>query len=260
VTFFLGDPYRVRCRASGDSATAPRAVVAGPQTVPRVDLLVSGTVETFTIHFQPAGFHQLFGVPMRELQDATCDTAAILGIALRPLEVRLADAGSFAERVGLVEAHLRTRPGSAGRLDAVAHAANRLFAADGRLGISDMAAASGMSRRHFGRRFLEQVGVPPKRYARLARFNAALDHKLMNPSRPWSAVAHALGYADQMHLVRDFRELAGHAPSAMVARFDAVPAFQSMVASASAPVRVETRSPHGLGTSRLFYASTRFGR
>jgi hypothetical protein len=60
-----------------------------------------------------------------------------------------------------------------------------------------------LSPRQFERRFLAQVGIPPKLYARIIRFNAALDNKLRLPSTPWSRVANEHDYYDQMHLVHD---------------------------------------------------------
>jgi hypothetical protein len=67
-------------------------------------------------------------------------------------------------------------------------------------------------------RFLAQVGVPPKLYARTIRFNAGLYHKLRCPSRAWSRIANDHDYYDQMHLVHDCRAFTGESPSRFLAR------------------------------------------
>jgi hypothetical protein len=52
--------------------------------------------------------------------------------------------------------------------------------------------------RQFERRFAEQLGLPPKRFARIVRFNAALKAKMTAPGRLWTDIAHEFGYYDQM--------------------------------------------------------------
>jgi len=85
----------------------------------------------------------------------------------------------------------------------------------GQIPISHLSHATGLSARQFERRFTQQVGVRPKLYSRIARFEAALDNKLRSPGKSWLRVAHELGYHDQMHLIHDFRELSGEAPGRM---------------------------------------------
>ena len=106
-------------------------------------------------------------------------------------------------------------------LDPVAIAANSLFAKDGIYRVSVMATDSGLSKRQFERRFLAQVGVPPKLYARIIRFNAALDHKLRWPSHAWSRIANDNDFYDQMHLIHDCRDFTGESPSRFLAHLAA---------------------------------------
>ena len=80
----------------------------------------------------------------------------------------------------------------------------------------EAARVAGLGGRQFGRRFVQQVGMRPKLYARIARFEAALDGKARSPTKPWSDVAHEFGYHDQMHLVHDFREFAGETPTTVL--------------------------------------------
>ena len=116
-------------------------------------------------------------------------------------------------------------------LDPVAIAANSLFASNGIHRVSAMATDSGLSPRQFERRFLAQVGVPPKLYARIIRFNAALDHKLRCPSPAWSRIANDQDYYDQMHLVHDCRAFTGESPSRFLAHLEGLPAFHTFFAT-----------------------------
>jgi AraC-like DNA-binding protein len=84
--------------------------------------------------------------------------------------------------------------------------------------VSQVAARVGLSERHLRRLFDEHVGLGPKAFARMARVQAlvkALD--ALAPGEPprWAALAAALGFADQAHLVRDARALAGVTPTVL---------------------------------------------
>jgi len=79
--------------------------------------------------------------------------------------------------------------------------------------ISELAASSGFSHRHFNHLFASSVGVSPKHYQRLLRFSVCLSSLNSHPERNWSDVALASGYADQSHFNRDFRALAGITPT-----------------------------------------------
>ena len=92
-------------------------------------------------------------------------------------------------------------------------AARLLLRSGGQVRIDRLAGWAGLSDRHFARRFTRQVGLAPKLYARTVRLNAALEARRERPDAQWTALAHAAGYADQAHFVRDCRELTGATPS-----------------------------------------------
>ena len=59
---------------------------------------------------------------------------------------------------------------------------------------------------------LEYTGVSPIVFTRIARFESALRLKGSSSLESWTAIAHMLGYHDQMHMTRDFHVLAGDSP------------------------------------------------
>ncbi len=84
-----------------------------------------------------------------------------------------------------------------------------LLASDGRRRTSDVAASVGWSRRHLGTEFRLATGLTPKQAARIARFEATR-RLLLESRRPSLAdIAVRCGYADQPHLAREWRALAG---------------------------------------------------
>jgi transcriptional regulator GlxA family with amidase domain len=74
--------------------------------------------------------------------------------------------------------------------------------------------ASGCTPAQFIRRFEQAVGLTPKRYARVLRLGVLLPTLVRCGPRDWAQVAAGAGYADQSHLIREFRQLAGIAPGA----------------------------------------------
>ena len=84
--------------------------------------------------------------------------------------------------------------------------------------VGAVAAESGLSRRRFIEVFVEEVGVTPKLYLRLARFNRVLGCVFGTADVDWAEIAYLHGYADQSHFNREFREFAGLTPSQYLAR------------------------------------------
>ena len=210
LEFYLEDRHRV-CRAEGGGVdVAPHVVAAGPQTHRGYDLLVAGTVRTFTIHFRAGWLHHLLGVPMTELTDRGLSALEIAGAEIAALHARLGDAPDDASRVEHVEMYLRRALGRRRPALVSPRAAPRLARGED---VASVARAAGMSARQLERRFQREVGLPPKLFARIARLQRALAWRQSRPGATWSRVAAAAGYADQMHLVRDFRALAGDAPT-----------------------------------------------
>ena len=84
--------------------------------------------------------------------------------------------------------------------------------------VQRLADAAGVSRQHLRRMFQQMIGVSPKRYCRLARFQAGLIYAGAGPGVKWAEVAIELGYADQSHMIAEFRELTSLTPDALATR------------------------------------------
>jgi transcriptional regulator GlxA family with amidase domain len=97
----------------------------------------------------------------------------------------------------------------------VAYAWQRLDATAGRVPIAKVAGELGMSRRHLTASFREQVGLSPKKTARLLRF-AHVREEIQNAPVRWAEIAEECGYVDQSHLNRDFRDFAASTPTAFL--------------------------------------------
>lgn len=191
----------------------PRAVIVGAQTHRRLQLQVQGVVNSFVILFQPAGLHRIFSLPMHELTDHDYEAHSVLGVSISHLEQCLGDCNSFEERACVANQFLIRRVLDSSVDDPIAAAANQIVQDGGSARIVTLANHAGLSVRQFERRFIEQVGVRPKLYARIARFEAVLDSKARSSAASWTDVAHRFGYYDQMHMIHDFEEFIGETPT-----------------------------------------------
>lgn len=190
--------------------------VVGLQTHRRVQLRFTGKIDTFMIFFQPTGLHRLFSVPMQELTNSHREARAVLGVGIEELADRLNEGRSFEERVRIANAYFTCRCARLGPPDRVTHAAMSLLERRGQIQVPALAKQACMSERQFERRFMREIGVPPKLYARIARFESALESKALSATESWTEVTNRLGYFDQMHLIKDFREFSGEVPTSLI--------------------------------------------
>jgi methylphosphotriester-DNA--protein-cysteine methyltransferase len=98
-------------------------------------------------------------------------------------------------------------------LRAVMAAVQLITARKGQVTAAELMRDQSMSQRQLERRFNEIVGLPPKRLARIVRFQAALASIYANPRRELTSVAYDHGYADQAHFIHEFQRLYGKVPS-----------------------------------------------
>lgn len=215
LEFYLADRYRVREASTGAVDTAPPAVLVGPQTFRRVDVLLAGDLDLFTIQFTPTGFHALFRHPTTLLTDQAHAAEAVLGRDIAELGERLAHAPDLARRALVAEAWLDGRIQTHAP-DPIAWAARRMAACHGGVRVAEFAAAVDLGERQFERRFATAVGVSPKLYARILRFRAALRLGSEEADAGWAAIAQAAGYVDQAHMIHEFRALAGETPARLM--------------------------------------------
>jgi methylphosphotriester-DNA--protein-cysteine methyltransferase len=132
---------------------------------------------------------------------------------MRQLWNRLGEVSSFGARVRLVEEYLLDRVPPSPLPDEIAASVNFIFSERGAVRIAALANDHSFGMRQFERRFEREIGVSPKSFARIARFQSALDAKLVAPQRTWLDIAHSFGYHDQMHMIHDFEALGRTTPT-----------------------------------------------
>jgi AraC-like DNA-binding protein len=179
-----------------------RLVVAGPATGPLVPEIPLGT-QVWGVRFRLGVAGAALGLPAGEFLDENVPLEDIWGPSL---DERFASGGPRA-----LVAAVRERVSGA-RLDPLARAAALRMAQPGaRVSALDL----GVSERQLRRRFEDAVGYGPKTLARVLRFQRFL--ALASGGGDLARLAFSAGYADQAHLTRECRRLAGRTPAEIVA-------------------------------------------
>ncbi len=170
------------------------------------------------VRFHPGALFQLFKIPMTELLDKKIDAEFILGRAtIEEMNDQLANAlhyktipllldtffSKYIEKIKLDIQPMDT----IGRM---------IWANPQKFNLDKMAKAAYLSHRQLERRFVQQLGVPPKHYARICRFYEAYILKDTQPNLSWQNIAFDTGYTDYQHLVKDFKQFAGTSPNILL--------------------------------------------
>jgi AraC-like DNA-binding protein len=126
-----------------------------------------------------------------------------------------------ASRIQRLESTLLARLGSEGVTRSavdVAALTGWVLRRRGRVTVQQLVDGAGTSRQHLARLFREQAGVTPKLYSRLARFHAGLRYAGRGGRGDWAQVALEMGYADQSHMIAEFRRFSSLTPGALAGR------------------------------------------
>lgn len=175
-----------------------------------------GGAECIQVDFTPVGAFRFLALPMSEIASRMVTLDELSDRGMNDLRLRLGDEPDWERRFDLVEDFLGRRLARGPEPDAaVMHAYGQILSSGGGKRVADIARSLDWSRKHLNQRFRQEIGLGPKAVARMARFNRALALAKGRAARDWADIAAACGYADQAHLVREFRDFAGASPTAV---------------------------------------------
>lgn len=210
----LGCQYRGRLRVVRDAGEEllGRAGITGLQDEFRIFRPEPDT-RTIIVNLKPHAAFRMLGCPMHEMANAHIRLDALLkGSTVRELEGRIADAPTIADAARIVGDFIsRLSERSAAAIHPVViGVVETVLAERGAVRIETLAARGGLTRRQLERLFRLQVGMSPKRFASLVRFDWAV-RRLSSHPRAIDLAYHA-GFADQAHFIRTFSRHAGVTP------------------------------------------------
>jgi AraC-like DNA-binding protein len=217
VIVTLDEPLQVIAHV--DRARPParyEALVGGLHASPVV-IGHDGAQSGIQLRVSPLASRALLGVPAGELAGIDLPASEVLGGLAGELRERLAAASDWRERFAILDAALTRRLTGVSEIpEPVVEAWRLILASAGSASVASIAREVGWSERQLAKRFRREVGLTPKLASRIVRFHRArhaLQSQLAAGGRPEIArTAADCGYADQSHLVRDFRAFAEMPP------------------------------------------------
>lgn len=171
------------------------------------------------VHFKPGGAFPFLGLPAGDLVDTHVELETLWGSSADVLRERLCEAGTSAARFLLLEEALLTRLCDGAEQHYAVSAALEMFETNqGRPTVREASKYLGLSQRRFIQIFKEEVGVTPKLFSRIQRFQQTRTFLQQHPSPNWADLASDQGYYDQSHLIREFLEFSALSPTDYLSR------------------------------------------
>jgi AraC-like DNA-binding protein len=222
LSFFPKDPEKIEYSFDRKVIKSPVARLYGQHSL-ATSRYAAQDFFVFQVQFQPGALVRLTGLSLDELSNTFIDAEAVFSKEIRAVTERMSYTKHYTEMVPIVEDFLfnliTRRP--------ISHHKNNLLPIDranqyileknGHVSLDWLANQTCLSARQFYRQFTERHGVSPKLYARIARFENAINYKHLSNHKDWLSIALELGYHDYQHLVRDFKEFTTLTPNGFLA-------------------------------------------
>lgn len=189
------------------------AKIAGP-TTKRFSTTLNGNGRVFGIKFHPGGFRPFIDMPVSIFADRVVDLDEVFGTAAQGLAGKALAHADHRATIAVLEAFLHARKVSPEPTAALmARIAARMAEDRAITRIEQIAQEFAIGLRTLQRQFRDYVGVHPKWVIQRYRLHEAVARIDEGTAGDWTALALELGYADQAHLIRDFKRLVGRTPA-----------------------------------------------
>lgn len=174
------------------------------------------------IAFKRGKAFPFYPFPMSELTDTVTDADLVFGRRFRDLREQLLAADSVARMFALVEIFLLRQAGQVIEADlstrCIDHAVSSIIHQPTLGSLHRLSDEIGYSQKHFINLFRQQVGVSPKQYLKIMRFQKAIGAIEANEFIHWNRIALENGYFDQAHFIHDFKRFSGFTPNEYLSR------------------------------------------
>jgi AraC-like DNA-binding protein len=178
----------------------------------------AGDFNVAGVHFKPGGAYPFLKLPSGEIHNRHVGLDDLWGARAAEVRERLLASKTPREKARVLEAALLSQlAGPPERHPAVAFALNEFHGAPETQKISDLTDRLGLSAGRFINVFRREVGLTPKLFCRVRRFQTVLRHISAGRTVDWAEIALTCGYFDQAHFIHDFRAFSGINPSSYLA-------------------------------------------
>ncbi len=191
----------------------PGTILCGPRS--RFEVIdTAGQAWVMGIQFLPGGAAPFLALPLTEVQDRVVPLECLWGLAGRDVRNRVLEASTPEQRLQVFEQCLLEQTiAPLERSLAVRGALHYIERKLPAVQVGDLASTLGISRRRFIQVFSDEIGLTPKLFCRVRRFQQVLRALHVERDMDWSDLALSCGYFDQAHFNHDFRAFSGMTPT-----------------------------------------------
>ncbi|MDN5285750.1 MAG: uncharacterized protein JWR38_2024 [Mucilaginibacter sp.] len=182
-------------------------------------ILPTDEVGFIVVRFRCSMFGNFTPIPTHELENAFVDAGTIWKTVGKQLEEEIGIAETIEERVKLLDEFLLQQLSQYHRpvLNYWKGIIYTLYYHHDEARLDQLAQQMKITPRHFRRVFYEVSGMTPKHFQQLSRFRAVLKHLLINNDSNYLPIALEMGYFDQMHFIKEFKNFMNITPSVFLA-------------------------------------------
>ena len=210
MVFHYGSPSIFQKKDSSKNIE-PNLVICGQQTS-YYDLSLSGKTGMILIVFRPHGVKSFFNFPITELLNENLSLHNLLNNETIELEDKLFNSPNNRQRITLVENFLIKRLIHNNEFERVEHAIKIIENSKGQIKTQDIAHEVCLGIKQFERTFSKYVGINPKNYASIVRFQNVIQMRRKHKNSSMFQLAFDNGYYDHAHFIHDFKSYTGLSP------------------------------------------------
>lgn len=211
MVFHYGSPSKFR-KKNSNNYIEPNLVICGQQTT-YYDLSLSGKTGMILIVFKPHGVQPFFNFPITELLNQNLSLQDLASNDACELEDKLFNAPDNKQRIIHLENFLINKLITKNEFERVEHAIKLIEHSKGQMRAREIASEVCLGIKQFERTFSKYVGVNPKKFASIVRFQNVIQSGSKDKGS-LSQIAFDNGYYDQSHFIHDFKSLTDLTPKA----------------------------------------------
>lgn len=215
MTFFLEQNKNELFDNAGKSKGGLYDALCNLSTQSQGCVYFGGKHKLFCIQFKSNGISAIFGIPQQVLINTILPVGDVLGSYHHLLVEQLSSCEDIEDMSVIVNTYLIKKLLQQKQkvyTHTIASCANIISQNKGVVSLDKICRYANMSTRTFERRFMYEVGMPAKLYARIIRFSNAMENKMLNPEKRWTDITYESGYFDQAHFIKECKEFSNKTP------------------------------------------------
>lgn len=180
------------------------------------DIQTSNANQLIIVVFQPTGIKKLLGIPAFEIRDSIISLQHIFSKESNELEEKLMEAKLIQEKLNILNLFFTTIAfkNLKEKEQIVSASVEFILKNKGLISSNQLVKFTGYTERHIERLFLDSIGISPKNFANIIKLHCFLQQIKTIPNHTnLTELAYQFGYADQSHLIKEFKKITGLTPT-----------------------------------------------